>query len=52
MGWPPLPSIRKAHRLNAVFSTCPALSNQNPDDLSAGGFFYTDVVLYEQKPVY
>jgi hypothetical protein len=26
--------------------------NQKPDDLSAGGFFYTGEVLYKQPPVY
>jgi len=34
------------------FSTWPALSNQNADDISEGGFFYTGMVLYKQKPVY
>ena len=37
---------------NAVFFTWPALSNQNADDLSADGFFYTSEVIYEQQTVY
>ena len=34
------------------FSTWPASSNQNADDLSESGFFYTSNVFYKQKPVY
>ena len=34
------------------FSTRPALSSQNADDLSEDGFFYTGKVLYKQIPVY
>jgi len=33
------------------FSTWPASSNQNADDLREGGFFYTGNVFYKQKPV-
>jgi len=35
-----------------TFSTWPASSNQNADDLSDGGFFYTGNVFYKQEPVY
>jgi len=33
------------------FSTWPASSNQNADDLSEVGFFYTGNVFHKQKPV-
>jgi len=34
------------------FSTWPASSNQNADDLIEFGFFYTGNVFYKEKPVY
>jgi len=52
MGWTYVPMLFNPLLLNAVFFTWPALFNQNADDLSAGGFFYTDEVLYFKKPVY
>jgi len=52
MGRPTRPSIRMTQHPNAVLSTWSALSNQNADDLSEGGFFYTGNVFYKQKPLY
>jgi len=34
------------------FSTWPALSNQNADYLSEGGFFYTGTVICKQKNMF
>jgi len=34
------------------FTTWPASSNRNADDLNEGGFFYTGNVFYKQKTVY
>jgi len=49
MGWTYVPMLFNPLLLNAVFFTWPALFNQNADDLSAGGFFYTVEVLYKKN---
>ena len=41
VGWPYVSVLFIIPRPNAVIFTWPALSNQKPNDLSAGRFFYT-----------
>jgi len=52
MGWAYIQILFKPLRPIAFYFTWPALSNENANDLSAGGFFYTGDVLYKQKPLY